>query len=198
MPPVPAHTQDDDPGSDADLWAGDRPISLSDIDQVLGESAGVERAGDTAPLRPWRDELTLALESLACARLVLAADVGILRHCLAGDGTAEQTVVDALPAVMASRSWGDGWSASCATEGGPWVDPEVFVRSGELMSAHQEMACTDLTAPEDVARVLGLLEAQLLAITERQDPVRIRLQEIRAAIVRQYQEGSVRLRDWLV
>ena len=66
------------------------------------------------------------------------------------------------------------------------------------MSAHQEMACTDLTAPEDVARVLGLLEAQLLAITERQDPVRIRLQEIRAAIVRQYQEGSVRLRDWLV
>ncbi len=46
----------------------DRPILLADIDQILEDSAGVEHAGRAAPIRVWRDELTLALESLTYAR----------------------------------------------------------------------------------------------------------------------------------
>ena len=59
------------------------------------------------------------------------------------------------------------------------------------------MAHTDLSSPEEVERALRELEAQLAELTERQNAVEVRLQQIRASIVRQYQEGAVRTRDWL-
>ena len=63
------------------------------------------------------------------------------------------------------------------------------------MSAHQEMAQLDLSAPEQVVRLLGLLEEQLSAVAERHDAVEIRLQQIRSAIIRQYQRGPVSTRN---
>ena len=65
------------------------------------------------------------------------------------------------------------------------------------MAAHQEMAHADLSSREEVTRVLGELEAQLNDLAQRQEAVEIRLQEIRAAIVRQYKDGRVPARDWL-
>ena len=65
------------------------------------------------------------------------------------------------------------------------------------MSAHEQMAHTDLSSRRDVERALHEVEAQLAALTERQNAVEIRLQQIRATIVRQYQEGAVTARDWL-
>ena len=178
----------------AALLSGDRPIRLADIDQVLDESAQVEHAPESAPIRTWREELTLALESLAYARTVLSGDVAILRHGLRA-GPDEQSVVAELPTVMASQTWGEGWSAPSNTPGRWRVDPDVFVRSDELMSAHQEMAQLDLSAPEQVTRVLGLLEEQLDALTERQGAVELRLEQIRSAIIRQYQRGAVSIRN---
>ena len=72
----------------------------------------LERTQGAPPIRVWRDELTLALESLAYARSVLAADVAILRHCLDDPGPDLQAVVDDLPRVMAAPQWGDGRSES--------------------------------------------------------------------------------------
>ena len=110
-------------------------------------------------------------------------------------GSDEQSLVPELPAVMASQPWGEGWSAPGDTPERSRVDPDVFVRSDELMSAHQEMAQLDLSVPEQVARVLGLLEEQLSALTERHGAVEIRLEQIRSAIIRQYQRGAVSTRD---
>ncbi|MGO9853586.1 MAG: hypothetical protein ACLPYY_00875 [Acidimicrobiales bacterium] len=195
MPSAHAHMPKGNPGDAVEaLLVRDRPIRLADIDQVLGESAGVEHAQADAPIRTWREELTLALESLAYAGAVLSTDVAILRHCLRA-GSNDQSVVAELPAVMASQPWGEGWSASCDAPDRLRMDPDVFVRSDLLMSAHQEMAQLDLSAPEQVARLLGLLEEQLSAVAERHGAVEIRLQQIRSAIIGQYQRGPVSTRN---
>jgi hypothetical protein len=154
----------------------------------------VEHASESAPIRTWREELTLARESLAYARAVLSSDVAILRHCVRV-GSDEQSVVAELPAIMASPSWGEGWSSPGDTPDGSRANQDVLVRSDELMSAHQEMAGLDLSAPEQVARVLDLLEEQIGALTERRRAVEIRLKQIRSAIIRQYQRGAVSTRN---
>lgn len=197
MPSAHAHLHEDDEIGPSDLSAEARPILLADIDRVLGESAVLERTRGASPIRVWRDELTLALESLAYARAILAADVAILRHSRAADGSGLQAVVDDLPAVMAAHPWGDGWSESGGEDDDPELDLAVFDRSDRLIAAHEQMAHTDLSSPEEVERVLRELEAQLAELTERQNAVEVRLQQIRASIVRQYQEGAVRTGDRL-
>jgi hypothetical protein len=192
---VPGHDETDR-SDELGSWADESPILLADIDQILEESAHVERARASDPIRAWRDDLKVALDSLVYARAVLAADVGILRHCLAAPHP--QAVVDDLPSAMTTRTWGDGWSAPAEREPDPVrVDGEIFVRSDWLMAAHQEMAHADLSSRDEVTRVLGELEAQLNDLAQRQEAVEIRLQEIRAAIVRQYKDGRVPARDWL-
>ena len=179
-------------GDDSDhLALRERPILLADIDEVLAAAADVAHAGPDAPVRAWRDALTLALESLAYAQSVLAADAAILRHCLSAGGSDAQALVDALPTVITSRPRGDGWSAPNSSENPSGADPWVFVGSDELMPAHRAMARVDLSSPEDVRRVLGLVEEQLAPIRERLEAVEIRLAQIRAAILRQYREGVV-------
>ncbi len=192
MSSVHAHVPEQD---QTDLSNDESPILLADIDRVLEVSARIEHAHATAPIRAWRDDLTVALESLAYARSVLAADVGILRHCLTSPD--QQAVVDDLPAVMSARSWGDGWSEPNEDEGHAGVDCDVFARSDRLMSTHQEMATADLSSHAEVTRVLADLEAQLTDLAQRQEAVENRLQQIRAAIVRQYKDGEVPVRDWL-
>jgi len=195
MPSAHAHMPKGSSGGAVEaLLLRDRPIRLADIDQVLDESAEVEHASKSAPIRTWREELTLARESLTYARAVLSSDVAILRHCVRV-GPDEQSVVAELPAIMASQSWGEGWSSPGDTPDRSRVDPDVLIRSDELMSAHQEMAGLDLSAPKQVARVLDLLEEQIGALTERHRAVEIRLTEIRSAIIRQYQRGAVSTRN---
>ncbi len=172
-----------------------RPIRLSDIDQVLDASSEIEDASGGAPIRTWREELTLALESLAYAQVVLSSDVAILTHSLRADAQ-DQSIVAELPAILATPSLGDGWSAPCDMPDRATVDPDVFVRSDELISAHQKMANLDLAAHEEVTRVLSVIEEQLNAVTERHSAVEIRLGQIRSAIVRQYQRGAVSTLDW--
>jgi hypothetical protein len=193
---VHAHVPEEDPTDlIGDLSNDDSPILLADIDRVLEVSARVEHAHATAPIRAWRHDLTVALESLAYARAVLAADVGILRHCLVSPD--QQALVDDLPAVLSARSWGGGWAEPDNAEDDAREDWGVFARSDRLMSAHQEMATADLSSREEVTRVLADLEAQLTDLAQRQEAVEDRLQQIRAAIVRQYKDGEVTARDWL-
>jgi len=198
VPSAHAHVYDDDEFGPGDLSAEERPILLADIDRALGESAVLERTRGASPIRVWRDELTLALESLAYARAVLAGDVAILRHSLAAGGVAQQAVVDDLPSVMAAHTEDDEWSDAPAEDdlGHLELNLGVFARSDRLVAAHEQMALIDLSSPDDVERLLGELEAELAELTDRQDAVEHRLQQIRATIVRQYQEGMVPTRGW--
>jgi hypothetical protein len=201
VPSAHAHLHEDDEIGAEDLSGDERPILLADIDRVLGESAVLERTRGASPVRVWRDELTLVLESLAYARSVLAADVAILRHCLTDLGPDLRTVVDDLPAIMTTPKWRASRSESreADDEGveDPGFDLAVFLRSDRLVAAHEHMARTDLSSPEDVGRALRELEAELSELTARQEAVEVRLQQIRVAIIRQYQEREVRTRDWL-
>ena len=182
-----------------------RPFRLTEIDRLLKDSAGVAQAQPTAPIRAWRDELTLILESLDYAETVLGGDVEILRHALATQVSETDSFVRELPRVLAARPLPDGWAAP----DGAGLDPhppiredwegdwDVFTRSDLLMSAHQQMAYTDLTSRPDVHRVLRSILEQLANLALRREIVEARLHEIRAAIVQQYRDHQVATRDWL-
>jgi hypothetical protein len=173
------------------------PIFLADIDRVLADTVDVEQATSAAPVRAWRDDLTVALESLAYARAVLAADANILRHCLARP---DEDVVEDLPSVMSGRHGSDPRARHDSEqdrEPEVRIDWDVCARSDQLLSTHQEMAATDLSSVEEVARVLGDVETQLPGLADRQHAVERRLQQVRSAIVRQYERGDVPTRDWL-
>ena len=201
MPSAHAHLHEDDEIGPEDLSAGERPILLADIDRVLGESAVLERTRGASPIRVWRDELTIALESLAYARSVLAADVAILRRCLADAGPDLDRVVSDLPTIMTGPHWDDGPPGSAQDDAEADENVEfdlgVFLRSDRLVAAHERMARTDLSSPEDVELALRELETELGELTARQESVEVRLQQIRVSIIRQYQEGEVRTRAWL-
>jgi hypothetical protein len=198
VPTAHAQVPDDEPDPSAPRVSSfrSRPVGLADIDHLLEASSGVATSRGATPVRAWRDDLALVLDALRYARAILAADVGILRHALAAGGSSEKTVIDELPKVLGARSWGDGWSEPSDPEATSEIDPDVFVRAGELVAAHQEMAAVETSSPEEVARVLGHLEDRLVEITARQDAVELRLREIREAIVRQYREGVVPTRTW--
>ena len=196
---MPAHTPNDK-GDGTNLGtarATARPLRLPDIDRMLKDSAHIEHAGPTAPIRVWRDELTLALESLNYAEAVLGGDVGILLHSLANRGSDTQSLVQDLPRAMAAG--GDGWSVPNGTDlaSSMQEDWDLFTRSDLLMSAHQQMAYTDLRSRTVVQRVLRSILEQLANLALRREAVEVRLQQIRAAIVQQYRNGEVSARDWL-
>jgi hypothetical protein len=204
-------------GGQSSLLSETDPIQLTDIDRVLEDSAALADANQTAAVRVWREELTVALESLSYARSVLATDVGILRHCLENESVDAEAVVDELPRLIAGPQAGSQDSsprtdtpadAGASTAAGahleadriPEVDVDdwtVCIRSDLLMSAHQELARADLTSAEDVSRVLRDLEEQLSDLASRQDAVEGRLRQVRQAIIGQYERGTVTARDWL-
>jgi hypothetical protein len=69
--------------------------------------------------------------------------------------------------------------------------PEAFERADALVSAHEHMASIDLADSGGVERVLEDVETQLAEVSVRVDAVETRLADIRAAIIRQYREGTV-------
>ena len=93
-------------GAPSSLLSETDPIQLTDIDRVLEDSASLAESNQAAPVRIWREELTVALESLSYARSVLASDVGILRHCLENESTDPKALVDELPRLVAGRTGG--------------------------------------------------------------------------------------------
>jgi len=197
VPSVHAHApgEDDADSGAADLSVQIRPILLVDIDRILEDSANVEHRGDGAPIRTWRDELTLVLESLTYARAILAADAAILLHSSAPEGADPKSVVDELPRAMDTGPWDDQWSGSDGEDVDPELGEDLFTRTDQLLAAHQEMARVDLSSPADVTRALQMVEEQLTALTERQEAVAVRLQQIRAAVIRQYERGGAPAHD---
>ena len=204
-------------GAQSSLLSGTDPIQLTDIDRVLEDSASLAEAD----VRIWRQELTVALGSLAYARSVLASDVGILRHCLQDESVDLNALLDELPRLVAGpQTRGQGPSPQTDThtaepekiddlagrlgdleadelaniDDGDWT---VCIRSDLLMTAHQELARADLSSVDDVSRVLRDLEQQLSDLARRQDEVEGRLHQVRQAILGQYERGTVSARDWL-
>jgi hypothetical protein len=198
VPSGQAHLPDDAAGhrEAGEVPDEERPLDLEDVDAALRESAGVADASGATPIRAWRQGLTRILETLVYARGVLTDDMGILRHRLATDAPSSKEMVDDLPGALAARSWGEGWSAPDTPSNGAELDTGVFARSDALLAVHAEMASVDLTSAEDARRVLGALEEQVAALTLRQEAVETRLEEIRAAIVRQYEEGVIPSSNW--
>ena len=196
--PVPSVRPDaagDDDASDApDHAFGGRPILLSDIDRMLEDSAELDRL-DHDGLRTWRADLILVLESLTYARTVLAADVAILRTAGAPDAQTRSAWSTASPACSAPARRGIPHPAPGDERAAPEPDDGLFLRTEQLLAAHGEMAQVELSSAFDVAGSLAVIEEQLTALSERQEAVEGRLQQIRAAVIRRYEEGAAPARD---
>ena len=201
MPSGHADAADGDAHDGADLSLRNHPITLADIDHLLEVSADVERRGQGAPIRVWRDDLTLVLEALSYARAILSADLVILRQAGATGGEQAKRLLDDVPVVPGAgpeagqSSHPTGGPTEPEPEPEPELSEDLFSRADQLLAAHQEMAEVDLTSAFDVAGSLAVIEEELAALTECQHQVEARLQEIRAAVIRQYQEGPGTARD---
>lgn len=176
----------------------DRPLDLVDIGRVLGASANVERLGEGAPIRHWRDDLTLIREALSYARSVLLADLAILAPPGASEATGGRDVVGELPALLATgdQGWPEAGTAPIDLESDELdFDEGLFVRTDHLLAPHREMAQVDLTSAVAANRVRAHIEEQLAMLTDRQAAVEARLQQIRAAIFRRYRDAAGVVRD---
>ena len=131
MPPTGAQAHEDQGNEVAQLSLRDRPIDLVDIARMLGASANVERPG--APVRDWRDDLTLIRESLGYARAVLTADVAILSQPASPGATGPRDVVDELPGVLTA-----GPGASC---GPPALLTRTSIRTSTRTSSSVRITC---------------------------------------------------------
>ena len=178
----------------------DRPILLVDIDRLLETSADVELLGRSGPIRTWRDALTVVLELLMYARTILAADVAILRDLPAGEGRGGARPGRRAPAsswptrnvvrarlVRAGLAGPDDGRHGAGREllhlvGGADLGPSGDGPDGPLR-------------PCRCGQTLAAVEEQLAALAERQEAVEARLQRIRRAIVRAYQEEAAPARD---
>jgi hypothetical protein len=174
-----------------------RPVSLTDIDRALQETAAVLRQNAAGQIRTWRSDLTAALESLTYAGYVLATDVAILRNSIAEATADSQALVDNLPTLLAESPGPEDWKMPPDLPRDPAAPGGPLGMSGALVSAHDEMARTDFGSPADVARALRELEEQLESVAERRDAVEHRLREVRAAIVQQYKDGTLTPDEWL-
>jgi hypothetical protein len=193
VPAAQAHAhgdEDDDAGGPA---LRNRPIDLVDVGLLLGSSTHVERPG--APVRAWRDDLTLIREALSYARSILAADVAILSRAGAPQPKDRPAVVDDLPNVLAGSPPDGPWSAPDDDGDDLAFDEGFFTRADHLLALHGEMAQVDLSSPRATGRLRELMEDQLDLLTERQAAVEARLQQIRAVIIRGYQAAATPARD---
>ena len=201
-----SRTHDGDVARPGALAHGDGQIDVEDIDRVLRDSVGLcaDTADDIAALREWREDLSVARATLAYARDILAADVALLHHCLtvrsarrSSSHNLDDLIVE-LPSLLTSatpfRSDGGVTGPEPAESDRPGhgvVDIAAIVaRSDHLISAHRDMAGTDLSSADALAHTLGELETELTTLAERQGAVATRLQEMRAVVLRQYAERS--------
>ena len=181
-----AHTPDDAHGG-----RGVPPLLLADVDDMLLESARASRNPST-PVRAWRDELTEALAVLSYAETVLLGDAALLRHCLATGPLDHKEVLDRLARGVA----GSGSEAPRVVDVGD--DALVFARADRLLSPHERMAGADVTKAGTAQHLLDDVESQLREINARRLQLEVRLDAIRAAVIREYREGIVpRPEAWL-
>ncbi|MFZ0251015.1 MAG: hypothetical protein WAL61_13795 [Acidimicrobiales bacterium] len=193
MPSAHAHAQGDEGDQTGGRAVRDRPIDLVDIGLLLGASAHAERPG--APVRAWRDDLTLIRNALSYARSILAADVAILSRAGAPQSKERPAVVDELPNILAGGPSAEEWSQPDDEGGDLEFDEGLFVRADHLLALHGAMAGVDLSSPAATGRIREQMEEQLDLLTERQAAVEARLQQIRAAIIRAYQAAVAPARD---
>jgi hypothetical protein len=193
VPPAQAHAQEDGDDDAGALALRHRPIDLVDIGVLLGESVHVERPG--APVRAWRDDLTLVREALSYALSILATDVAILSRAGAPHTAERPAIVDQLPGVLAGPLPEHQWSDPDDEENDLDLDDGLFMRSDHLLALHGEMARVELSSANATRRVRELMEEQLAMLAERQAAVEARLQQIRAVVIRGYQAAAAPARD---
>ena len=174
-------------------------LTLSDVDELLHTTSSSDPSVPPDRIRSWRDEFAHMAVLLSYARHVLSVDVEVLRSIAEDPARDLQTLVDDLPRLLATSSIGGGWSLSpdsVATMKS--ADGALVGEADGLLSAHSQLASTDLRTDQAIAGVLSDLESQLAQVTERLDLVEARVRDLRAVLVGLYKSGVADADDWVV
>jgi hypothetical protein len=173
--------------------------SLEEIDALLQRTDPVDESVPAATLRAWRTELVRASVFVSYAIGVLSLDVEVLTHARPGlPEDALQSIVDDLPALLASGWVGGGWSLSPDASLSIAAAAEVASDESEgLIGLHVEVVESDLGDPVEVQALLARVNEQRLALTDRRIQLEERIRHIQEVVLHQYATGAASVNDWL-
>jgi hypothetical protein len=99
--------------------------------------------------------------------------------------------------VLAEASIGGGWSLS--PDAPATMVPAGQVLEGEadgLLSLHGQLTRSDLTAPDEIASLIGAFETEMSQVTARWELTEARLRTLQSQLVGMYKRGEVSVDDW--
>jgi len=168
---------------------------------VLERASPVTEAIPSRTLRQWRNELLRASVVVSYAIGVLSLDVEVLTHgSTASTADALESLVDDLPAMLASGWVGGGWSLSpdaSASIAAAAAAEVALDQSAGLLGLHMETVTCDLGDPDEVRVLRQRVEHQLEALKERRDQLESRIRRVQEVVLAQYGTGAASVDDWL-
>jgi hypothetical protein len=171
--------------------------SLDEIDRMLRQVEPVDESTPAATLRQWRTALMPIWILVSFAIEVLSTDIEVLSIHNSTVEDVMQSIVAALPDILARGGVRNGWPFSLDTSAFSFAAEAAAIETEGLLELHQETARSDLDNPDIVRALLVRLELQKERLIDRRNMVELRIQTIQAVLVRQYSEGTASVDDWL-
>jgi hypothetical protein len=173
--------------------------SLEEIDLVLAETQPVDDSLPTDTLRQWRSSLVRTSVFVSYAIGVISLDIKALANSLASPSEdVLQSLVDDLPALLATEWVGGGWSLSPDASTSVAAAAELAMNESQgLLGLHGQMALSDLGDPNVVHELLIEMGNQRQALIERRSELEGRIRSIQEVVQRQYASGATSIDDWL-
>lgn len=172
---------------------------LTDVREVLRRIGTIHATTPTTVLRTWRTEAVRASVLISYALGIYSLDATILERARSsGAPNVLATLVDDLPALLATGWVSGGWSlspdASASVAAAAEFDVETVASRLEL---HGEMVTSDLGDPAIVLDLLDRVNEQCTVLVELKDEFTRQLARIQAMVLDRYTTGDASVEDWL-
>ena len=159
----------------------------------------VDATTPIAVLREWRTEVVRASVLLSYALGIYSLDATILERARSsGAPDVLITLVDELPALLATGWVSGGWSlspdASASVAAAAEFDVEKVASRLEL---HGELVTSDLDDPAVVLDLLDRVNEQCTVLVALKDELTRQLARIQGMVLERYTTGDASVDDWL-
>ena len=173
-------------------------LTLTDVDQLLDNTAALDASTPAPRLRGGRDDLVHVAVLLSYARHVLSVDIGAL-EAMAGQRprTWRSLSTACRVCLKQPRSVGDGRclpTAPATTESTATSD---CGRSRRSDAGARRTGPSRPSLARSGTRTLRDIEAQVSMVSERRELVEKRVREVQALLVEQYKRGDADPDDWV-
>jgi hypothetical protein len=170
--------------------------SLDEVDAVLRRVQPDDQATPAATLRQWRRSLMPIWTWVSSAIEVLSMDIEILRLQKSPAEDAFQSIVEALPDILARRAFSGGSQFPLDTSQLSIAAEAAALESDGLLDLHRAMAESDLDNLDVTHALLARLERQKGVLLDRKHEIERRVQTIQELLVRHYANGTASPDEW--